>query len=90
MKRNNKTSHTIHNILKRTIIEPHDFMAMIMGQPEAIAKKLQPIQDYLRDKAPQRLFRLRKCSEDSFNALRNDNLYLTRADHFNDPFGKLQ
>ena len=86
MKRNNKTSHTIHNILQRTIIEPHEFMAMIMGQPEAIAKKLQPIQDYLRDNAPQRLFRLRKCSEDSFNALRNGNLYLTRADHFNDPF----
>ena len=86
MKRNNTTSRTIHNLLQHIVIDPPEFIDLIMGQPQSVFQKLQPIREYLRNDAPRRLFRLRKYSKESIDALKNDNLYLTLADHFNDPF----
>ena len=58
----------------------------LMGDGEKMAKQLRPLCDYLHANAPEKLYRIRQFNENSIEALKQDRLYFTRADWFNDPY----
>lgn len=86
MKRNNSKARAIHNLVQRATISPNDFIEFLQGNEKPVADQLWPLQDYFANYAPRKLFRLRKCSKNAMDALRNDEIYFTRADYFNDPY----
>lgn len=86
MGKNRKVERELHKLLERTLISPDVFFQWCEGNKEAMIKCLQPLENYFRNHAPSKLYKLRRVSERSLSALEKDELYLTRADQFNDPF----
>lgn len=86
MRANSTESRNIHDLLKKTIISGDTMSAWLMGDGEKMERKLRPICNYLQANAPKKLYRMRRFDRNSIDALKNDHLYFSRADWFNDPY----
>ena len=86
MKINSTKSRNVHELLKQTVIQGDSMASWLMGDGEKMAKQLRPLCDYLHANAPEKLYRIRQFNENSIEALKQDRLYFTRADWFNDPY----
>ena len=86
MKVNDEPLNRIHALLKRTVIPPASFEAYVAGNSEPMHKQLEPLYNYLSDNTPAKLYRLRKFSKHSVDALKDGEIYFTRANSFNDPY----
>lgn len=86
MKRNSAISKEIHNLLQKTVIPPGFFELWLNNHPGLMAAQLKPLNTYLEDKAPKKLYRLRSFSKNSVKALEEGKLFFSRADKFNDPY----
>lgn len=76
-------------MLKNTVIDGASMASWFNGNGESMAKILRPIADCLHVNAPQKLYRIRRFDPNSSDALKNDRIYYTRADWFNDPYNCL-
>lgn len=84
---NSKESKEIHRILNRTIIDPECFAEWIETRDGSnLSQTLQPLSNYLKHHSPAKLYKMRTFSAHSIEALQHDLLFLSRADHFNDPY----
>lgn len=84
---NNPSVREIHRLLDRIQISPDLFLAWISSDDNnALYEHLRSLINYTEGHTPTKLYRFRSCSTNSFQALHEDLLYLTRADYFNDPY----
>ncbi len=51
--------------------------------------RVQPLREAIRQMLPKRLFRCRECNEYNIDAFRKDEVWMSTADKFNDPFDTL-
>ncbi len=86
MEKNDSRTASIHDLLKNTVIDGATMASWFNGNGESMAKKLRPVTDYLHVNAPQKLYRIRRFDPNSIDALKNDRIYYSRADWFNDPY----
>ena len=86
MNTNSVTSNKIHSLLQKTIIPPSFFELYLNGCPEHMNKQLEALYKHLERNTPEKLYRFRKFSKNSVNALKEGKIYFTRADKFNDPY----
>ncbi len=83
---NSKEVKEIHRLLRNSIIHPEAVRKWFEGSKEDLARELSPLDNYFVHHYPSSLFKLKPVSEKALEALQKDELYLTRADHFNDPY----
>lgn len=87
MKSNTTVSKEIHRLLNNTTILPELFFKAFAGKNDnSMHMKLTPLYEYLNLNHPKKLFRFRQFNSRSINALKENQIYLTRADRFNDPY----
>ena len=86
MRANSTESTNIHDLLGKTIINGNTMAAWFCGDSQKMKKQLSPISNYLHKNAPRRLYRMRRCDQNSVDAFKKDRLYYSRADWFNDPY----
>lgn len=86
MEKIDSRTNIIHDLLNNTVIDGASMASWFNGNGESMAKILRPIADYLHVNAPQKLYRIRRFDPNSIDALKNDRLYYTRADWFDDPY----
>jgi len=87
MKRNTSAAKEIHMVLNNSSVSQEAYFSFLSkSDSDMLYKQLSPIYKSLSKVAPDKLYRLRSFSDNSVDALKNDRLFLTRADYFNDPF----
>lgn len=86
MSDNSSASKEIHRVLSNTIISPEMYYSNFEKNDVTMGSKLRKVYDCLDRYHPLKLFRYRNFSENSVSAFCNDQLFLTRADRFNDPY----
>ena len=86
MKANSTTSRKIHDLLEHTLISGEAMSAWLNGEENKMVMQLQPISTYLLANAPKKLYRMRAYNDRTIKALKEDKLYFSRADWFNDPY----
>ena len=86
MKRNSSQAKEVHSVLKRTVILPQALAEWLEGTSHEMEREMFPLKQYLERNAPQSLFRIRRFTDNTVDALKNDKLFFTRADFFNDPY----
>ncbi len=87
MSKNVKEIHRLLNnivIPYKQLVEYIEYMSGNNGY--LIIPEMQPLIDYVKNRPLRKLFRFRSYNENAINALENDELYLSRADKFNDPY----
>lgn len=84
---NSARTKEVHRLLKRTVITPEQLFAWT-EDPESstLWDLLQPLANYIKNHKPAKLYRLRNGSPESIEAFSKDQVYLSRADYFNDPY----
>lgn len=86
MKRNSSQAKEVHSILKRTVVLPEVLAEWLEGTSNEMEREMLSLKQYLERKAPPSLFRIRRFTDNTVDALKNDKLFFTRADKFNDPY----
>ncbi len=77
----------IHRLLDRTVITPGHLLEREPGtERDMLPKLLFPLTNYMKNHRPKKLFHLRGKAQKCIDALSKDEIYLTRADFFNDPY----
>lgn len=79
----------LHKELNRALMPPKLFADGSISSDKDLRDLLSPLCQKIEVAAPKRLIRMRSCEEYSLSALENDQLFLTRADQFNDPYDSL-
>lgn len=83
MKENYKN---IHKILDKTILTPQVFVDSLNGDGFELTKLFKKLQKSIDLNYPKKLYKYRQYNDNSVEALINDEIYLSRADYFNDPY----
>lgn len=84
---NSVRTKEIHRLLNRTIITPAQLFAWTEDpDSNALWELLRPLANYMKSHRPTNLYRLRNGSPESIEAFSKDQVYLSRADYFNDPY----
>lgn len=84
---NSTRTKEIHRLLNQTIITPEQLFTWTEKRDNDILwDLLQPLANYLKHHKPAKLYRLRNDSPKSIDAFSKDQVYLSRADYFNDPY----
>lgn len=86
MKRNSSQAKEVHSVLKKTGILPQALAEWLKGTSQEMECEMFPLRQCMERNAPQSLFRIRRFTDNTVDALKNDMLFLSRADYFNDPF----
>lgn len=82
-----KNIKEIHRLLKNIVIPYERLEEYISASNDQMTiPERQQLIDYSSKHFPLQLFRYRAYTENAIKALENDELYLTRADYFNDPY----
>lgn len=84
---NSARTKEIHRLLKQTVITPEQLFAWTQDRTSStLWNLLQPLENYIKNHRPTKLYRLRNGSPESIEAFSKDEVYLSRADYFNDPY----
>ncbi len=86
MEKNRKEVREIHRLLKKTVVSPEVLSKWYSGDGKELQTVLKPLIQYTLHHTPDKLYRMRMVSDYALDALENDEVYLSRADLFNDPF----
>ncbi len=81
-----KSSQKIHNILNKICITPQVYFDCLKNDSDELSKKILQLKNYLELNSPEKLYKYRRYNDNSVQALINDEIYLSRADFFNDPY----
>ena len=83
---NSREVKEIHRLLKNAVVTPDAIYKWYNGDKEQLCTILNPIMQYSLHHTPDKLYRMRAVSDNALDALDKDEVYLTRADLFNDPY----
>jgi len=83
--KNSPRTEKIHKLLDSTIVPPEALYEW-PDKSDRLFHILKPLNEYFVQNCPKKLYKMRTVNERSLQALENEYVFLTRADHFNDPY----
>lgn len=77
----------IHRLLERAVVTPEQLLEWFETKDSNVfPQTFHLLSNYLKNHRPQTLYRYRQAKEEHIEAFKDDKIFLTRADYFNDPY----